>query len=272
MTPEPVEIHVMDKKVRLLQPAEGFRTSLDSVMLAAACPARAGESVLDMGCGVGGASFCLLHRVPECVMTGIEIQPAYATLANRNKALNINTERCVFICGDVCGYTVENASVRFDHVICNPPYMEAGAHTRSPVEGKAVALGFCPHPSSQGSDTLSRGEREEPAKREGEGINDWLDAAFRNLKSGGSLTMIHRADMTDKIILGLGRRFGAIEIIPLWPRPGEAAKRVIIRALKDRKTSATLHAGLVLHEADGSYTAAADAVLRSGAGLFLDRT
>jgi tRNA1(Val) A37 N6-methylase TrmN6 len=182
-------------------------------------------------------------------MTGIEIQPEYAALANRNKALNINTERCVFICGDVCGYHVENPVDRFDHVICNPPYMEAGAHTKSPVEGKAVALGH-----------------------EEASLQDWLDAAFRNLKSGGSLTMIHRADMTDKIILGLGRRFGAVEIIPLWPRAGVAAKRVIIRAVKDRKTPATLHAGLVLHEADGSYTAAADAVLRVGKGLFLGKS
>ena len=58
--------------------------------------------------------------------------------------------------------------------------------------------------------------------------------------------------------------FGAIEIIPLWSRAGIEAKRVIIRAIKDRKTPARIHAGLVLHELDGSYTEAADAVLRDG--------
>ena len=99
---EPVEIYVLDKKVRLLQPADGFRTSLDSVMLAAACPAQGGERVLDMGCGVGGALFCLLHRVPECYLTGIDIQSLCIELANKNKSLNNNTIRCEFICGDVC--------------------------------------------------------------------------------------------------------------------------------------------------------------------------
>jgi tRNA1Val (adenine37-N6)-methyltransferase len=59
---EPVEIFVLDKKVRLLQPAGGFRTSLDSVMLAAACPTGPGSRVLDMGCGVGGAAFFLFFR------------------------------------------------------------------------------------------------------------------------------------------------------------------------------------------------------------------
>lgn len=241
---EAVEIHVLDKKVRLMQPTDGFRTSLDSVMLAAACPAQGGERVLDMGCGVGGASFCLLHRVSGSHLTGIDIQSQCIELANKNKALNNHMERCEFICGDVCGYNVENAAARFDHVICNPPYLEAGTHTQSPHEGKAVALGH-----------------------ENASLKDWLDAGFRNLKSGGTFTIIHRADMVDKIIQGLGKRFGAVEIIPLWPRQGEAAKRVIIRAIKDRKTPATLHAGLVLHEADGRYTAETEAILREGKPL-----
>lgn len=241
---QPVEIKVLDKKVRLLQPAQGFRTSLDSVMLAAACPASAGDRVLDMGCGVGGASFCLLHRVPECAVTGVDIQQEYSDLASKNSALN-NTSRCVFICGDVCEYNVDDMAERFDHVICNPPYLEAGAHMQSPYEGKAVASGHT---------AVS--------------INDWLRAGFRNLKPGGTFTIIQRADMTDKIIHGLGKRFGAVEIIPLWPRAGEAAKRVIIRAVRDRKSPAVLHPGLVLHEADGSYTAEAEQILRGAEKIF----
>jgi tRNA1(Val) A37 N6-methylase TrmN6 len=130
--------------------------------------------------------------------------------------------------------------------MCNPPYLEAGTYTPSASEERAMALGH------EGRETS---------------LKDWIDAGFAALKSGGSLSMIHRADMTDKIILGLGKRFGAIEIIPLYPRPGEEAKRVIIRAIKDRKTPARLHAGLVLHEADGRYTTAADAILRDGAAI-----
>lgn len=79
--------------------------------------------------------------------------------------------------------------------------------------------------------------------------------------------MIHRADMVDKIIQGLGRKFGAIEIMPLYPKIGQEAKRVIIRAIKDRKTSARLHAGIILHQENGGYTTAADAILRDGAAI-----
>ena len=243
---EPDEIQVLGHKVRLLQPPQGFRTSLDSVLLAAACPASGGDRVLDLGCGVGSASFCLLARVVNCVVTGLEIQEDHVQLARRNAELNDCAERSEFVTGDVRTYAVSGPAARFDHVICNPPYLEEGRHLPSPDGARAMALG---HQEA----SLS--------------LKDWIDSAFNNVLPGGSLTIIHRADQVDRIIQFLGKRFGAAEIIPLWPRTGEAAKRVIVRARKDRRTPATLQAGLVLHTADGRYTAAADAVLRDGAAL-----
>ncbi len=238
-----LEIHVLDHKVRLLQAENGFRTSLDSVFLAAACTAGAGDRVLDMGCGVGGASFCLLWRVADSHVTGVDIQESHVDLARRNSALNGMEDRAVFTCGDIVGY---KGGVPFDHVICNPPYLEAGTYTVSASEERATALGH------EGRDIT---------------LKDWIDAGFHNLKSGGSFTMIHRADMTDRIIHGLGRRFGAIEIIPLYPRAGHEAKRVVVRAIKDRKTPARLREPIILHEENGAYTPMADAILRDGAAI-----
>ncbi len=239
---EPVEIYLLNKKVRLLQPEKGFRPGLDSVMLAASCPVQAGQSVLDMGCGVGGAAFCLLYRVPKIHLTGVDVQEDYIALAERNVSLNEADSRAEFVCSDICDFKAEE---RFDHIICNPPFLESGQHIASPDEGLAVA----------------RGHNEELS------LKDWIDAGFHNLKPGGSLSMIHRADSIDRIIRGMGKRFGAIEIIPLWPKVGMKSKRVIVRALKDRKTPASIHAGLVLHETDGEYTSAADKVLRDAEPL-----
>ncbi len=240
---ETPEIHVLDHKVRLLQAGDGFRTSMDSVFLAAACPAITGDRILDMGCGVGGASFCLLWRVAGASITGVDIQEDHIDLARQNIALNNMDGRTDFVAGDIRDF---KAAERFDHVICNPPYLEAGTYTVSSLEKKATALGH------DGTDVV---------------LKDWIDAGWAAIKSGGSFTMIHRADMTDKIVLGLGKRFGAIEIIPLWPRAGEEAKRVIIRAIKDRKTPSRLHAGIVLHEGTDGYTQEADDVLRGGKAI-----
>ena len=257
----PEKIHVLNERVPLLQPAEGFRTSLDSVMLAAACPAGKGESILDLGCGVGGASFCTLHRVPETTLTGIDIQEDHIALAMQNAAMNDMSARTEFIGIDVRDFDTmpsprkrgslesgekdpclrrEN-TVMFDHVICNPPYLEAGAHTPSPSAPRALAIGH-------GEDDIE--------------LKDWIDAGFRNLKSKGSFTIIHRADQTDEIIRAMGRRFGAIEIIPLWPRQGIEAKRAIIRAIKDRRSPAKIHPGIILHQDNGDYTSEAEKILR----------
>lgn len=253
------EIHVLDHKVRLYQAADGFRTSLDSVFVAAACRAGEGARVLDMGCGVGGASFCLLWRVPGAHVTGVDIQQSHVDLARANIALNGAAGRAEFVCADIRTYTPPE---KFDHVICNPPYLEAGTYTESPSAERAMALGH-----------LSQSPPSIPPQAGGGAVDaamtlkDWIDAGFAHLKSGGSLTVIHRADFTDKIIQALGKRFGAVEIIPLYPKAGEPARRVIVRAIKDRRSPCILHAGIVLHEADGRYTSAADAILRDGAPI-----
>lgn len=247
MTSEPDEIFVLNKRVRLLQlPAgAGFRTSLDSVILAAACPAKAGEQVLDMGCGVGGASFCLLHRVPDLYLTGVEWEREYYDLAVRNIPINSAEGKAQFILSDIRDYQIDGKPI-YHHVMVNPPYNEAGQHMPSPDIVKARALGHL-------ESSLS--------------LDDWILAGYRLLKSGGSFTIIYPTAGTDKIIRAMGKKFGAIEIIPLWSRAGLDSKRVIIRAIKGRHTPCTIRPGLVLHETDGSYTPEADAVVRNGDDL-----
>ncbi len=230
-------IHVLNKAVELLQPEDGFKTSIDAVLLAAACPAQGGENILDLGCGVGSAAFCTLKRVEETTLTGIDIQPEAIELAKKNAVLNTMKARTHFKCIDIRDFE----DLAFDHVICNPPFLEAGEHTPSPSPAKATAMGF-------GEDDMD--------------LKDWVDCAYRSIRGQGSLTIIHRADMVDEIIRAMGKRFGAIEIIPLWPKAGRDAKRVIVRARKNRKSGARIMAGVVLHNEDGGYTAAAEKIFR----------
>lgn len=236
-------ISILGGAVRLSQLEGAFHTGLDAVMLAAACPAKDGSRVLDLGCGVGGAGLAVLHRLEGAILTGIDIQGDHIEMARENAMVNGMMERCDFWVADVRAFQ-ERA---FDHVICNPPYMPQGTYIQSPEVRKDAALGL--------KDTT---------------LEHWVACAFDCLQGRGSLSMVHRGDMVDKVVQAFGKRFGEIEIIPLWPKAGVQARRVIVRGIKHAKGVAIMHPGIILHDESGDYTPEAHKVLKEGASLFLD--
>ncbi|WP_288950097.1 methyltransferase domain-containing protein, partial [uncultured Paracoccus sp.] len=122
-------------RLRIRQPMRGYRAGADAVMLAAACPARAGESVLELGCGAGAAILCLGARVPGLRLAGLELQPAYAELAAQNATANgfaLEVHQ-----GDLAQMPTALRSQSFDHVIANPPYFTDG--TLAPDAGRSRA-------------------------------------------------------------------------------------------------------------------------------------
>ena len=247
--PEPrfAEAELSDDKflcgrLQLLQPRQGYRAATDPVLLAAASPARAGQSVLDLGCGVGAAALCLAARLPSVRLSGLELQPAYADLARRNGARNnIGFE---VVTGDLRNMP---AALRcgFDQVIANPPYYPR-AGTPSPDRGR---------------DTAMRAELQ---------LGDWVRAAATRLNPGGWLTMIFGADGIPEALAGLDKRMGSASILPLAPREGRSAGRVILRARKGGRADFRLLPAFVIHhgaqhEGDReSYTPAAEMILRRG--------
>ncbi|NNG04372.1 MAG: methyltransferase domain-containing protein [Inquilinus sp.] len=247
--PEPgsaaTDDRLLDGRIVLRQPATGYRAAIDPVLLAAAVPNTRG-TVLELGCGAGAAALCLAWRVPECRVVGLELQPGLAALARDNAAASGLAARVEILAGDLCDPPPALAAGSFDGVMVNPPYFEAGAHTPPPDGGKALA-------HQEGNAALAA----------------WTAAATRYLRPKGWLTMIHRVDRLIELCARLWPDYGAIEIVPLWPKPGRPARRVVVRARKAVGNPAVLLPGLVLHEADGRFTAAADAILRDGAPLAL---
>ncbi len=233
-------------RLHLWQPVAGYRAATDAVLLAAACSAAPGQSVLDLGCGVGAASLCLAARVPDLQLAGLDVQPEYADLARRNAAENgfaMQVET-----GDLAAMP---RSLRrdFDHVIANPPYYPKGG-TPSPHAGRATALQVGDAP-----------------------LGDWVSAAARRLAPRGWLTLICGADGLPEVLAAMGDKLGSASVLPLTAREGRPALRVILRARKTGKGAFRLLAPFVIHAGnahDGdreSYTAAANAVLRGGESL-----
>lgn len=229
-------------RVRLRQRAQGYRAAIDPVLLAAATPARSGQLVVDLGCGPGAAALCLLRRVEGCRVTGIELQSDLVALATENAVANGLEAQFSAVCGDVASPDRE-ALGGADHVISNPPYLP---------------------PERASPDKLG-----DMATVETVPLAHWIGAALSLLRAKGSLTMIHRADRLDGILAALQGEVGDIAVLPLWPRVGESAQRVIVSARRGVRNPLRLLPGLVLHRADGSYTDAAEAVLRHGGALSL---
>lgn len=233
-------------KIRLLQPQTGYRAAIDPVFLAAAVPAGPGDMVLDVGAGVGAVSLCLAWRERGCQIRGIEPQRGLARLAARNIELNGFVGRIEVMIGDLLRPPPRLAPGSFHHVMANPPFLPAENGTRPPDPGKAAA------------------------QVEGEaGLADWIRFCLTMTRPKGSVTFIHRADRLDALLSELRTRAGEIVIFPLWPGGNKPAGRVLVRARKSVAGPMRLATGLTLHEPDGRYTEAAEAVLRHGAGLVL---
>lgn len=232
-------------RLRLLQPRVGYRAATDPVLLGAACDARAGQSVLDLGCGVGAAGLCLGARVPGVILSGLEVQAAYADLARRNAARN-DIEMAVHD-GDL---TAMPPALRrdFDHVIANPPYYPPGG-TPSPDQGRARAM-----------------QQSLP-------LHTWAEVSARRVLPGGWLTLICGADGLPDVLSGMGGKMGSVAVLPLTARQGRAPARIIVQARKGGRGPFRLLAPFVLHEGGAhmgdreSYTPEAGAVLRDGASI-----
>lgn len=237
----------LNGRVRLWQPRAGYRAGVDPVLLAAAVPAKPGQTVLELGCGAGAAILCVLARVSGVYGVGVELQTPYAELARRNA--DENDAQLEVIEADLSALPAELKQRQFEHVIANPPYYRAGAHSAAIDRGRRIALG------------------------EGTPLDSWFDTAARRLAPRGYLHMIQKADRLPDMMSGCTGRLGSVEVLPLAARMGRAAELVILRARKGGKAAFRLHAPLILHtgdrhEKDGeSYTTQVSAVLRDGAAL-----
>ncbi len=229
----------------LRQPARGYRAGTDAVMLAAACPARPGERVLELGCGAGVALFCLGARVGPVLLTGLERQEELAALARHNAAATGIAARIVS--GDLAAMPAGLRAENFDHVIANPPFFVSG--TKAPDAARAAA------------------------RHEDTALECWIDAGLRRLRPGGALTLIHRAEALDRILVALTGRAGAVSVLPLAARQGHDAGRVIVLSRKGARGGLRLHAPFVLHARPAherdceDLSAPARAVLRDGLAI-----
>jgi tRNA1(Val) A37 N6-methylase TrmN6 len=233
----------------LRQPVHGHRFGHDSILLAAATPARPGEEAIELGAGVGTAGLALARRIDKLAVTLVEIDPELAALAGDNAARNGLADRVRAVCLDVTAPAAAFAAAGIatgwaNHVLMNPPFNPP--HNPSPDRARSLAR-------TASAQTLEQ----------------WLGTAARLVCSSGAITLIWRADGVGDVLAALTPGFGALSVMPIHPKPNAAAIRVLVHAAKERGGPLKVVPGLVLADAKGKPTARAEAVLRDGVALAL---
>lgn len=238
-------------KLAIEQPAKGFRAGLDAVLLAAAVESDARTPVrfLDAGAGVGTAGLCLAARCERARGVLVEIAPRLARLAEANVARNALGGRVRVVETDLTGpaHDLEAVGIEpasFDVVIANPPYLEEGRH-RLPIDEVAA-----------GAFGMASGR-----------LEAWLRFLARAAAGDGRMALIHRADALGEVLAAIGNRFGALRVLPLHPRAGEPAHRIIVDGRKGSRAPLQILPGLVLHGEGNAFLPDVQAVLRDGAPL-----
>ena len=235
--------HLLGGRVKVMQPAKGYRIGMDGALLAAACAGLNPRGrALELGCGAGGALLSLQARCPDLVLTGIEREPVYAVLAQDNSGLNASSAGIIE--GDIGKGFKTFGLARFDLVFSNPPYFDDPNLLRAPHEAKR------------------------PAWIADDGLAAWLDFALAAVRDGGDIVFIHRADRLGDLLAGLAPKAGSFIVRPIQPFAGKEAKRVLVRAQRLGKAPLRLLPPLVLHDGgERKHTPEVETILRGEAVL-----
>ncbi len=233
----------------LSQPRNGFRAGLDSVLLGASVP-QGTKKLLDLGAGTGAAGLVALalNRADSAVLAERDSQAL--ALAQDNIASNGLAGRAEAVAVDVTAKAdlrraAGLADNGHDIVIANPPFFAVGKGTLAKKADRADAR------------HMEAGE-----------LDLWMRCAASCAKAGGAAIVIYPSEGLTELLAAFATRFGAIAILPLAPRPGAAATRVLVRGMKGSRAPLTLLATRFLHGPEGNgFAPQFDAILRGKAAF-----
>lgn len=214
------------------QSREGYRFSIDAVLLAAVVGLKPGETALDLGTGCGIIPLILACRYPHARIHAIEVQSELAELAKKNVADNQMEDRIVVACADLRTMNGIAHAAPFDWVVSNPPYHRARGGRINPNNQRALA-------------------RHEIMVD----LQHLLACSRRTLRTGGRFAIIYTADRLTDLMVGM--RQAGIE--PKWVRAvhagrGEEAKLVLVKGTMAGRPGMQIARPLIIYQPDGRYS------------------
>lgn len=225
--------------VMVHQTRQGYRFSIDAVLLAASVQPKPGDVVMDMGTGCGVVPILLAFRYPKARFIGVELQSSLARLAGQNVTANQMDDRIQILHQDMRDIKQDAAEGPVDWVVSNPPYRPANSGRLNPLTERAVA-------------------RHEIHLR----LHDLTQVCSRVLKTGGRLAVIYPAER----LVALFGEMRAAGIEPKWmqsvhSRNEDDAKLVLVRGVMGGKPGLKVSHPLIVYKEDGRYTSSVEAMM-----------
>ena len=233
-------------RLTLEQPRRGHRIGSDAALLAAAADLSEGRLV-DVGAGVGAVGLGILVRHALTYADCVEVDPALAGIAAGNAVRNGLGPRARVIPVDIFDAPARRISGLADEtadlVVTNPPFFQSGTVRASPDAYRARAHVFAGDAGTQA-------------------LIGWIRACLALLRPGGRLALICRPDGLQMILTAVENRLGALALMPVYPRLGASARRLIVTGVKGSRAPLRIAPALVLHETDGRLTPESEAIHR----------
>ena len=223
--------HDLQNGCRIIAHPDVFAFGTDAVLLAHFAQTAGSECAVDLGTGSGILPILMCARNPELTITGIEIQPRLADMAQRSAELNGLSGRVSIVCGDLKD-APRLAGRGVDVVVANPPYERADS-------GK---------PSGR--------RHVDIAKRElCCTLKDVVGAAARLLRTGGRLYMIYRTERFAELMQCMREaRVEPKRIRLVSQREGEAPNFALVEGRRGAGPGLAFLPQLAVYEPDGAYT------------------
>jgi tRNA1Val (adenine37-N6)-methyltransferase len=218
--------------LKVTQPREGYRFSVDAVILAHHVRPKPNHTVLDLGTGSGIIPLMLAYRYPRLHVSGIEVQADLAALATENARVNRLDDRISIACGDMKTILSEGTGIAADWVVSNPPYRKAASGRLNPSPQKAVAR-------HEISITLP----------------ELLRCARNVLPKGGRFTTIYPAARAVELLSRMHQTGMEPKMIRwIHSRSAGEAKLILVEGRRDARPGVRVAAPLIVYQKDGRYT------------------
>lgn len=229
-----------DGRLTVRQPKDGYRYSIDAVLLADFMRFKDGQTILELGTGCGIIPLILAFRYPALKIFGVEIQDQLARIAAENVRENHLEERVSILHQDLKNLKLQQVPDQVQHVVCNPPYRRINSGRINPHKEKA-------------------GARHEIFA----GLADFVEAAARMLQLSGSLTTVYPAPRLVDMVAHMRRaNLEPKRLRMVHSKTGDPARLVLVTGVKGGRPGLEVEPPLVIYGDHGDYT-------EEVAGMFL---